>query len=55
MSTSIFKNGNAERDEEGREFLSSEAWKKMVESVGIFTTSDKRITFTNFVFRALEH
>ena len=41
MSASIFKNGNAERDEEGREFLSSEAWKKMVEIVGIFAIETK--------------
>ena len=36
MSTPVMKVGNAERDSEGNEFLSSEPWKKMVRAFYAF-------------------
>jgi hypothetical protein len=37
MSAPIARIGNAERDEEGREFLQSESWQKMVGKPGMFS------------------
>lgn len=37
MSTPVMKIGNAEKDSEGNEFLSSEPWTKMVSAPYLYT------------------
>lgn len=45
MSTPIVRIGNAERDDEGKEFLSSEPWAKMVTDAWQVVTQDLSRTY----------
>lgn len=42
MSTPVMKIGNAERDSEGKEFLSSEPWTKMVSAFYTYVLNPNR-------------
>ena len=48
MSTPVVRIGNAERDAEGKEFLSSEPWSKMVQTLSIISLSLNSASSFNF-------